>query len=177
MRYASILREVQFRLEYHSRATLLTGLKIKKAGEFRIEGTVDLPQLCMIDLEAAEQPGRASAQLTMFLKTKRKDDWFKLTDEGPNGLIDWMERVMDAVETKPSDGTPDGFLFAHNLDGTQLLVTGNPIQLLPNEISWTAKMAEVTDLSFTMQLDMVFTQTLTRRATRRTRPLAPVSGP
>jgi hypothetical protein len=179
MRYVSVLREILIRLNYHSNSELLHGLNIKRPGEFRLDGEADIPMITLFDFNVSESPGKATGRVSMLLRTKRKDEWVKLTDEGRNGLVDWMERVQDAIETRPSDGIAELMLTPHNTDGTlKLDVAGNPLPpLLPVEINWDNKMAEITDLSFTMQLDLIFYPTMTRRATRRTRPIAPTVGP
>jgi hypothetical protein len=180
MRYVSIVREVLTRLSFHASnvapmfsAPLLDGMIIRTSGEWRIDGDADLPRVSVIDLNASESPGKAYGKISLFLSTKNKHGFVKITDSGVNGVFDWMEKLMDAVETAPSTGMPDAMLTPHNEDGTAAS-TLPCVTLLPSEISWDCKMAEITDLSFTMQLDISFTPTMTRRASRRATPIASI---
>ena len=178
MRYTSIIREVLTRLQFHNTTpltgqanALLADLKVKKSGEWRIDGDADLPRLAVIDMEVTEIPGKASLTITLFLSTKRKLGWVTDSDDGTGAMADWIERVMDAVEIRPSDGASDQLLRAHNPDGTLMLVNGQPVDLLATQFEWNAKMLQITDLAFTYQLDLLITPPLSRRATRRTNPI------
>ena len=174
MRYTSIVREVLTRMNFHAAHLLLEGLNVKKVAEWRVDGDKDLPRLTLIDLNFTESPGRSTAKLTLFLSTKRKDGYVSLTDERTPGLIDWAERVLDAIETKPSDGSPDPFLCAHTPDGDAVLTGTLPVQLLPVPLEWDVRMAEINDSSFTLQLDLSFKPALTRTASRRATPIPPL---
>lgn len=181
MRYTSIVREVFTRLLFHAKhpahgsvgaQPLLDGLKVRASGVWKVDGVSDLPRLTMIDLEVAEKPGAATGNITLFLSTKTKHGWVSLEDTEV-GLVEWCERVLDAIDTKPSDGRPDQLLWAHNLDGSLLQSGGQPVQLLPKEFTISTRMAELTDVSLTMQIDLSFEPTLSRRASRRATPIAP----
>jgi mRNA interferase HigB len=55
-------------VEYHAsddRSNLLTGLKIKASGEWRIDGAQDLPRLTFTDLNVTEVPGKGAARVSM----------------------------------------------------------------------------------------------------------------
>ena len=185
MRYGSILKEIWQRVNFHAttgvtiggvlQSPMLAGLNVKKSGEWRIDGDQDLPRFTICDLNATEIPGNANARLSMFLSTRRADDWFRSVDDGTLGLIDWMELLMDAVETRPSDGQADQLLTVHNADGTAMFMGGQPFQLLTKELTWETKMAEINDLSMMMQVDLLFTPVMSRKPTRRSRPIPPAA--
>ena len=97
----------------------------------------------------------------------------KLADAGPCGLIDWQELVQDALETRPSDSAPDQVLTAHDEDGALILgANGHEIQTLIEPYTWNCKMAEIRDLSFTLQMDLAFTVVNSKRGLRRRTPIA-----
>lgn len=177
MIYVNVVREIQNRLNFHAQdRRMLSGLTIRKSGEFRLEGDKDLPLLTMIDLATTDKLGSANGTLSFFLKTARKHDWVRLddSDSGPLGLIDWQELVQDALETRPSDLKPDQLLTAHDADGALILETnGNEIQTLIEPYTWSCKMAEIRDLSFTLQMDLAFTIVNSKRGLRRRTPIAP----
>lgn len=170
MSYVAILREVNNRLNHHAKG-MLQGLHIRKSGEWRTDGEMDLPQLTLIDMTASDSRGTSSGMISLFLTGSRADDWFKETDAGRNGLYDWVELVMDAMETMPSDGTADQLLVAHNPDGTvKLDVHGRPRELLAQSLKWEARMAEIRDMSYTVQLDISYSIASTGRGRRRNTP-------
>ena len=169
------------RLNFHSKSTapgsnisapILAGMTINQSGEWEVTGEENLPCVRTIDLNVTEFAGKSTASISMLLSTKREQGFVQLTDTPDvSGLIDWLERVFDAIETKPSDGKPDSYLIPHNEDGS-LMAIGGTGALLTTEFSLSAKMAQISDLSFTMQLDLAFTPVLTRVANRRSTPIA-----
>jgi hypothetical protein len=173
MIYVDIIREVSRRLKFHSAQPNgpLAGLNIKKSGVFRIDGDKDLPQYTLIDLSATDTRGTGTGSISSFLRTARKHDWFKEEDEGPHGLYDWLELVMDAIETKPSDLTCDQLLVAHDDYGAlRLDVHGRQVELLREPFVWQVNMAEISETSYTLQLDMQFSFVSTKRGARRSTP-------
>jgi hypothetical protein len=171
MSYLAILRELKVRLDHHTKGELLAGLKIKKAGDWRVDGQVDLPQLTLIDIAATDLRGTSNGTISMFLTVSKDHDWLKETDDAPNGLIDWAECIMDAIDTKPSDGNPDSLLIAHNPDGTPKLDGhGKERELLREASRFEMRMAEIREGSYTLQLDFVFSAVTAKRARRRSTP-------
>ena len=182
MRYASIVRELMTRLDFHSKlsapgltAPLLEGLKQMQAGEWRVAGDENLPSATVVDAKVEETPGRATGTVSILFSTARDQGFVQLEDtEDKCGLVDWAEKLMDALQTKPSDGQPDRFLIPHNTDGT-LLPCGGIGSLLTVEFNLGMKMANISDLSYTAQIDVHFTPVLTARANRRKTPVAGLS--
>jgi hypothetical protein len=178
----AISREVWTRMTFHSSspitsdptaAPLLDGITMKRTGEFRIDGEKDLPLLTMVELNATHKDAKLSGSVSLFLKTKRKHGWFAEDSDGEPGLYDWAERVMDAIETSPV-GTVDKFLYAHNNLGVPINANhGQPAQLLSTELSWSLEMAEITDLSFLLQIEIQFSAVGGKNANRRTSPISP----
>jgi hypothetical protein len=170
MSYVAILREVHVRLQHHAKG-MLQGLHIRKAGEWRVDGEMDLPQITLVDLTASDSRGTSTGVISMFLTSSREDGWFKDTDAGRNGLYDWIELVMDAMETMPSDGKADQMLIAHNPDGTlKRDAHERPRELLAQPFKWEARMAEIRDMSYTAQLDISYQIASTGRGRRRHTP-------
>lgn len=179
MRYSDIVREVLNRLTFHAtqmppnwseQQPLLHGLKIRASGEARIDGDKDLPRLTIIDLNVTEK-AQPFGGVTLFLDTKPKHGWVRQVDDATLGLVDWTERVMDAIDTKPSDGKPDKRLIRHNADGTLYAPAGSPIELLPEDFEFDIRMAELSDTSLKMQIEVLFKPTITKKASRRSTPV------
>jgi hypothetical protein len=175
MIYVNIVREIENRLNFHVnfKAKMLEGLTIRKSGEFRLDGDKDLPLLTMIDLATTDEIGAATGTVTFFLKTSRKHDWARMQNDLPLGLIDWQELVQDALETRPSNLLPDQLLTAHDWDGALILdANGHQIPLLIEPYTWNCKMAEITDMSFTLQMDLAFKLVNSKRGLRRQTPIS-----
>lgn len=172
MNYTTILREIYQRLAYHAQPErMLDGLKLRLSGEYRIEGADALPHFSFIDVNATDSRGRTTATLTAWLRVRREHGWLRDTDEGPAGLVDWMELIMDAVETRPSDGQPDQLLVAHHADGTlRLGAKREPVELLAEPFVWEVRMDEISNLCSTLQMNLIFTFAQPKRHSRRTPP-------
>lgn len=175
MNYVSILREVITRLRYHKEhgigddAPILENIKIKEAGEFRVDTQKDLPLVTLVDLTANDSAERGGGRITLFIRTDRKKGWVRTDDDKSPGLFDYVELIMDAVELSPSTGKADLLLCLHNADGTSILdATEEPVNLLVEDFTWDGRMSEITDLSFLYELDLVFTLPTGRRGRRRT---------
>jgi hypothetical protein len=169
MNALEVTREVHRRLKFHAEPErMLHGLKVRKSGQYRIEGENQLPQFCFVDITGDDRRGGSNATLSCWLRVARKHEWFKDTDEGPHGLIDWMLLIMDAVETMPSDGTPDQLLVRHD-DYGQLRLDdhGRRIELLGAPCEWHVQVDEISDLALTLQMNLSFTFPATKRARRR----------
>jgi hypothetical protein len=179
MRYTSIIRELMTRIDFHSKnaapgldAPLLEGLTQMQAGEWQVNGEENLPNATVANINVQETAGKASASIAILFSTSRDKGFVQLTDSADTvGLVDWGEKVMDALCTKPSDGQPDQLLVPHNTDGT-LAPCGGMGTLLGMPFEMSLKMARITDLSYTAEVEIRFTPVLTARANRRRTPIA-----
>lgn len=178
MIYVAAAREVWTRLKFHTtkpitgeERPLLEGLKAVKSAEFRVDKTDSLPLASLVDLTGREPAGHSEARVTMFLKTDRKKDLFAHDPSAGPGLLEWLERLQDAVETAPSSGQVDKLLTLHKADGTPALVNGRPYELLSEAFTWDFRMSEITELSFMMELDVVFTVPRGDRGNRKVSPI------
>jgi len=180
MIYVAALREVWTRLELQARPVdagndkpngLLDGLKVKPNGEYRIDGEKDLPQVTMTELGIKDSVGRTDGRITLFVKTSRKNGWVSMDPTQKDGLYNWVEKVMDAIEISPSTGESDTLLTLHRKDGTPLLKGGHPIQLLSEQFTTECRMSEINDLSFVAEIDIIFGIANGRRANRRSAPV------
>ncbi len=169
MIYTAILREVKLRLEWQTKpGRLLAGLKLRSAGDMFIDAVDDLPMLSIIDITGQESDSRISGTLTMFLRTRMEHGWLRTNADAPHGLADWVERVQDAIERKPSNGEADVLLTAHRPDGRILHdEAGAQIELSESRITWSIRMAQLTEMSYMMQLDLGFVSATARVADRR----------
>lgn len=157
MFYSAVFHEVYNRLRYHAaEGRMLDGLKVKKSATYSVDGDKNLPAIMLVDLNSGHAGGSASGRLTMFLRTLRKHDYVALEADDPKGLIDWAELVHDALETSPSSGTMDPKFHPHRKDGTAILTAGSHDPLFAGDLSWDVRMATITDLSFEIQLEIIF---------------------
>lgn len=157
MLYSAVFREVYNRLRYHSvEGRLLDGLKVKLSARYSVDGNKDLPAIMLVDLNSSHAGGTASGRLTMFVRTLRKHDYVAEDADSPRGLIDWVELIQDALETSPSTGLPDPRFHPHRKDGTAIFVAGSHDPLFSDSLTWDVRMAEIMDLSFEMQLEIIF---------------------
>lgn len=182
MIYVAVAREIWTRIKFHTEKSstdgepLLQGLKLVKSGDFRVESAKNLPLATLVDLTGREVAGRAETRVTLFLKTDRKNDWVTLEPNGKQGLLDWLERLMDAVETAPSTGEVDKLLTLHKADGTVILDRNQqPLWVLSDPFTWDFRMSEITDLSFMMELDLVFNVPRGDRGNRANSPVTAAS--
>jgi hypothetical protein len=174
MIYSAIAREIWTRLVFHSQTYgLLAGLAVKKGNEFTITGEKDLPLVTMVDLTMTESVGgKATGKVSLFLRTKKKQDFVKLDPRAEPGLLDWAESLMDAIETAPSDLKPELLLKVHNADGTVVAGKNEPsVALLTEAFTWDGRMSEISEQSFLWQLDLSFVVPTGRRANRRLSPI------
>lgn len=176
MIYVAALREIWNRLNlqalpYNSSNPkpngLLYGLHVKPNGEYRVDGEKDLPQLSMTELEAGDGEAKTDGNVTMFLRTSRKHGWVSMRPTDKDGLFNWAEKVLDAIEISPSTGKSDALLHLHKADGTAILKDGLHIALLNETFTTQIRMSEITDLSFLAEITIKFNAANTRRSTRR----------
>jgi hypothetical protein len=178
MNYSSVVREIHNRLRFHSKPEgILHGLKIRESGEFKINGEDDLPHFVFVDIQTNDTKGLGTGTISSWLRVARRRSWFIKEGESPNGveahygLLDWMVLVMDAVETKPSDGASDQMLIAHDEFGRILPgLNGEALELLTEPFQWNTQMDEISDLCFTMQMNLSFSLPTAKRANRRLLP-------
>lgn len=179
MNYAEVSREVYNRIAFHSRqGGMLDGLKLRKTGEYQISGVNDLPCLTFIDMSCSDSRGKGTGTITTWLRVDRSYGWFSDVVAGDPreinakpGLIDWQLAIMDAVETKPSDGVADQLLVAHDQDGKALVDNHNClVNLLVDPFGWTCSMEEISDIAFTMSMNLDFAVVATKRGRRRFTP-------
>jgi hypothetical protein len=83
-----------------------------------------------------------------------------------------MLLVMDAVEKMPSDPeAPDQLLVMHDVHGAIVPGLNEPrVELLREPFTWETRMDEISELAFTMQLNISFSIVTTKRARRRVTP-------
>lgn len=182
MIYPAIAREIFTRLTFHNTKSIgdappiLLGLRVTKSGDFKIIGDKDLPEATLVDLASSERPGNTSGRVTLFLKTRKKADWVSLDPDAPAGLLDWLDRVLDAIETAPSTGQADPRFIVHKLDGTAVKdANGADLTLLSEDFQFEVRMSEITEMSFMMEIDVTFVIPLGRRANRRSSMLTAAS--
>lgn len=157
MTFAAVAREIWTRLVLHSATGgRLEGLKVQKSGTYSIQGKSDLPCVTLVDMTVTETgPGSAAGttvKVDLFLRTARDFDWFQLDATKPKGLFDWAEALMDAIERAPLTDDVDTRLRAHTTAGAPILKFTKPVATLADPITWDVRMAEITDLSFLLQL-------------------------
>lgn len=161
MLYSAIVREIHTRLKIQSEGGgLAEGLKIRIDPDWSPNGVSDMPRLVFVDITSTEGAD-ISGRVGMFLFTSRTAGVFNLAE--------WVERVMDAIETSPKTGEADLYLTAHTDDGEHMLRDGRPVTLIDEAFTWDVKMSEITDLSFCMQLEVVFSAANQRAKKRRDR--------
>lgn len=182
MIYPAIAREIYTRLTFHQKHgigdadPILKDFKITESGEFRLTNDKDLPEVTLVDLTAAERTGNTSGRVTLFLKTRKKAGWVSLDPDAKAGLLDCLDAVLDAIEIAPSTGDGDPRFILHKLDGTAVKdVNGADLTLLSEDFQFDVRMSEITDLSFMMEIDVIFVIPLARRGKRRTTMLTPSS--
>jgi hypothetical protein len=150
------------RIDYHAQAGgLLEGLKVDREGKSEVDGVDDLPyvQWFSISDEEGHGPGagtgvRMERKLLLMVAAKRDYGMFRRdpTDTSAGvGVMEWLDRVRDAIETK-ADGTGESDPL---LDGTQ----SRPILTAIRE-------SAISDLSFTLMLEVTLTIESVCRATR-----------
>lgn len=172
MLHSLVIREITLRLQHGMRnGGPLQALKLKKAGTLSVEGENDLPQVTLLDMQVQSKGGSSASTINCWLRTSRKYDWVRMEDDDKMGLIDWMEAIMDAIETKPSDGLPDNLLVAHTSDfKIRPDRNGQEYALLTEGFVWNTSMTEINNLNFTLQMDLSYKQPDTQRGRRRVSP-------
>ena len=178
MIYVAIAREIWTRLLFHTNTGIgdaepkLKGAKIVKSGEYRTDVTKSLPIITLVDLTARDVAGRNESRVTLFLKTDRKLDFVRMSPDESPALLDWVEMLQDAVETAPSTGAVDTRLTLHKTNGAPVLdVHGQPLSILSEDFTWDFRMSEITDLSYLVEIDIVFNVPRGNRGNRRGSPV------
>ena len=161
------------RLRWHSKpGGILEGLKVKEGAEFNIDSEDDLPHVAPADFVISDARGKSSGEFTLFLRTSRESKF--ATGADGRGMMNWLELVLDAIETPQSDPERiDYRLTAHREDGTALTKEGSPLDLLDSEFTATSKLGGVSDLSFTYEITLSMSFVAGRRANRRSAPVTP----
>lgn len=100
--YSKIAKEIIDRLKFHTGAgQMLAGMKFREYPEVNVEGLTDFPNAMMFLPSVSESYhtniiADGSIRFNVSVSVART--------EGVPKLMEWVEKVLDALETKPVDG-------------------------------------------------------------------------